>query len=154
MILEHDFITTRSEPDAMAMVQRLLTELGFRARVNEDDQAFEYVRGLKKAHAAKRPTDLPQFVRIHYDRGRVTLGIGLETHRTPQPRHRELLLILAAVIENVVGRDIPIKVARQPLDAFEAANPKRRGCLEIGLIVVLVVILVALALVIAITAVQ
>ncbi|MCB9853496.1 MAG: hypothetical protein H6819_10405 [Phycisphaerales bacterium] len=142
MILEHDFITTRPEEDAFATIGRLLADLGFKEKRNSDGRDF--VRGLKRASAARRPSDLPQTVRVEFDRGRVSLGIVLETHGAIKPAHREMLHTLAVVIENVVSRDVSPDIARRPWDLFEAIHKKRRGFLENVMLVILVLLLLVL----------
>ena len=142
MILEHEFITTRPEEDAIATIRQLLMDLGFKEKRNTDGRDF--VRGLKNASTARRPSDLPQVVRFDFDRGRVSLGVVLEIHGKVKPVHGEMMHTLAVAIENAVSRDVPLDVAREPWDAFVAAHPKRRGIVETIMLVFLVVLLAAL----------
>ncbi|HPF37359.1 MAG TPA: hypothetical protein P5081_16485 [Phycisphaerae bacterium] len=152
MILEHDFITTLDQQDAEALIQRQLMEMGFKVKRNSDGRDF--VRGLRQASHARRPSDLPQTVRVEFDRGRVSIGVILETYGKAKPVHQDMLHLLAEVLENVVGRGVPAEIARQPWDRFEALNPKRRGCLETGLLIILILLLVVVFIIVIVASVS
>ena len=68
-------------------------------------------RGVAKASKAKKISDLPQEIRLEFDRGRVNLAASLEEFRKSGELHRDLLLALALMLERAVGNGMALEQA-------------------------------------------
>src|SRR3954453_1751804 len=115
MVVEHTFVTTMLAPEALTAASGLLASRGF---VAIGDRAFaldggwnclEMTRGKKNAARSKTILDLPQQVRIEFDRGRISMAASLtawnrgtreqipgelrtRSAKNPHPLQQELLL--------------------------------------------------------------
>src|SRR6266550_777518 len=81
MLVEHAFITTLEASDALQLASRFLNARGFEAVAQNAFalgpggwNVLEMTRGKRKAQRAKSVVDLPQQVRLEWDRGRVTVA--------------------------------------------------------------------------------
>src|SRR5262249_14921959 len=84
MIVEHTFVTTLDAPDALRRASRLLEDHGFKA---EEPSAFEpsssgprdlkLQRGQRKPARARSIVQLPQEIRLQWDRGRITVAMSI-----------------------------------------------------------------------------
>ena len=88
MVVEHTFITTVEGHDALRMAWELLVSRGFgplpaaeAAQRPPVHNAVELRRGRENPDRAKSVVELPQFVRVEWDRGRVTVAASI-TPRT------------------------------------------------------------------------
>ena len=88
MVVEHTFITTIEGHDALRMAWELLVSRGFAplppleaAQLPHSPNAVELRRGRENPDRAKSVVELPQFVRVEWDRGRVTVAAAI-TPRT------------------------------------------------------------------------
>lgn len=81
MVVEHTFVTTMEPADAMRTAADMLSRYGFTA-VNEvafqvgdgEWKTLEVRRGMAKPHKSKGYQDLPQQIRVEWDRGRVEVA--------------------------------------------------------------------------------
>lgn len=100
MVVEHEFITTLEPGDALGRLAQFFGERGFAPCHASGRPAFpveaaagsanawstlEFRRGRKTPRRVKHVGDLPQKLRVEYDRGRVQVAVLLE----PYPRARE-----------------------------------------------------------------
>jgi hypothetical protein len=163
MVVEHTFITTLSDQEALGAATALLNSRGFTA-VGERAFAMdgtwtniELTRGKTNPARAKSITDLPQNVRIEFDRGRICMAASLTpwsrggreqipgeiTTRSvnkPHPLQQELLLALVAAVELLLVQRQPPHICTSRLDHVELeihefARRMRRRHWTIGLIV-------------------
>jgi hypothetical protein len=88
MVVEHTFITTLEGHDALRMAWELLVARGFvplppneAAQRPQSPSAVELRRGRENPDRAKSVVEFPQFVRVEWDRGRVTVAAAI-TPRT------------------------------------------------------------------------
>jgi hypothetical protein len=163
MVVEHTFVTTFSDHEALGAAAALLTSRGFAA---VGDRAFamdgawtnvELTRGKTNPARAKSIAELPQNVRIEFDRGRICMAASLTPWRRggrdqipgemttrsvnkPHPLQQELLLALVAAIELLLVHRQPPERCTARLDQVEAqiqeyARRMRRRHWTIGLIV-------------------
>src|SRR6188474_2921057 len=87
MIVEHVFITTMEAPDALRLASQFLSSRGFEAVHQEAFQlgapdtwnVLEMRRGKKTPAKAKSHLELPQQVRLEYDRGRIALAASAQS---------------------------------------------------------------------------
>jgi hypothetical protein len=84
MVVEHTFITTIEGHDALRMAWELLVSRGFAplpppeaAQRPHSANAVELRRGRENPDRAKSVVELPQFVRVEWDRGRVTVAASI-----------------------------------------------------------------------------
>lgn len=99
MVVEHIFVTTYDLADAMDMADDVLLDQGFKAS-SGTGPAREWTRGLTTAKNNVRVSDLPQRVRMEFDRGRVMLAASIEErHREKTKLHEALLLGVAGAVE-------------------------------------------------------
>jgi len=125
MIVEHAFITTLEPEQAMALASEYLTARGFVAPMQdsfpvgqEQWTAVELTRGKKNPARARSILELPQTVRLEWDRGRVTValsitgsaqwggrGIGGTERPKKMKLHERLLNAIAASLENLLAHD-------------------------------------------------
>jgi hypothetical protein len=115
MIVEHAFITTRDGAEVQASARDLLSMLGFSPTGPSGPARPDHLdlsRGRRHARQAVYRLELqPQRVRIEFDRGRVTVAASIEPHGRPDNLHRELLVMLATLIEErVVGGADPAEL--------------------------------------------
>ena len=135
MVVEHVFVTTLEAPDALRMASEFLTGGGFAVQGQNAFQLggwnnVELTRGKVNAARAKTIQDLPQRVRIEWDRGRVTVaayiqafghgtwsvGSGVELPaNSPKVRlHAQLLTAIAH------GLELLLAYHRPPEEAYRA----------------------------------
>lgn len=140
-MLEHTFITTADAAVALSGARKLLSELGFKERPCSGD-AVEFYRGKASSRRAARADELPQNIRLEYDRGRISFAASIQCHRKPQPLHRSMLLSLAETAEAHLSKNRPMSEARAPWDAvareIEANVARRRRFQLICVAVVLI----------------
>lgn len=136
MVVEHTFITTLEAQPALERAGALLSSRGFAhagTRYGSDAQ-LHMNRGNAKAAKARSVTELPQVVRIEWDRGRVMVAASIEASPTwggasswggiserPQKMtlHTRLLTAIANALEAVVARDLPVNEAAAEWDHVE-----------------------------------
>src|SRR3954452_20642571 len=87
MVIEHQFVTTMEGSDAMRAASEFLTARGFAVKGQNDFAVgggwttLEVIRGKSNAARAKSIAELPQRLRLDYDRGRVTVAATLEYYQ-------------------------------------------------------------------------
>ena len=134
MIVEHAFITTRDSAEVQASAGDLLSMLGFSPTSHSGPEPPEHLdlsRGRRHARQAVYRLEMqPQRVRIEFDRGRVTVAASIEPHGRPHDLHRELLVLLATLIEERVARGADraeLRVRWEDLhDRIQGYNRKKR----------------------------
>ena len=172
MVVEHVFVTTFEAPDALRMASEFLTGGGFAVQGQNAFQIggwnnVELTRGKVNAARAKTIEDLPQRVRIEWDRGRVTVaayiqafgqatwsfGSGVELPATsPKVRlHAQLLTAMAQGLELLLAHRRPAEEAYRPWNEVaalineDARRRKRRGWIVLIVLVLLIAGLIGLA---------
>ncbi|MBX3317553.1 MAG: hypothetical protein KF902_11920 [Phycisphaeraceae bacterium] len=110
MIIEHTFVTTLDPDDAFAGADQYLGPLGFERPMegidtSSPDHGFrEWTRGKDNPAKAKVPTQLPQRLRMDFDRGRVTMAYAVTfTHPAKAAKHlKASALALCAGVEQLL----------------------------------------------------
>ena len=137
MVIEHTFVTTLEAADTLRLASDFLRWWGFEAQVEGGFQlgqpawnAVELRRGMKNPARAKSLSDLPQQVRLEWDRGRVTLAAAITPRAgafgTPKslantdPLHQQLLMAIAQSLEMLLVHRYPPEQAAQPWQLVEA----------------------------------
>lgn len=166
MVIEHVFVTTLDAPDALRLASEFLTANGFAVQGQGGFQlggwtSLEVARGKANAGRARNIEELPQRVKVEWDRGRVTvaayiqafagrqsfqIGTGSELPPdSPKARlHAHLMMAIAQGLEILLAHRRPAEEAIGPWQAVaaeiqaDAAARKRKG--RLGLIVLFVVI--------------
>ena len=143
MVIEHVFITTKDAPEALRLASEFLTAQGFAVQGQDGFQlggwtALEVTRGKANAGRAKSVEELPQRVKVEWDRGRVTvaayiqafagrqsfsIGSGTELPpNSPKVRlHAQLMGAIAQGLELLLAYHRPPEEARGPWAAVSAA---------------------------------
>jgi hypothetical protein len=173
MVVEHVFVTTLDAPVALHLCTDYLQQRGFAAReqqtfpVGGEWTATELTRGKKNAARAKNVRDVPQTVRIEFDRGRVTVALAIGFNAawggggfgtvTEQPAkmalHARLLHVIAVGLERLLAHNGTGRPDYADWDATEAeilrAARKRRNR---GLILLFAIVFVIVLIIVAIVA--
>ena len=152
MLVEHSFVTTLEAVDALSRIQQLVEGLGF--TVEEcDEHQLSARRGERTAARAKSLEELPQHLKIGFDRGRIDLAISLEVRRRALDLHRDLLLGIARALESSVvsglktEQAVELLVELQRELGHQATRRKIRSwILAVGLFLLAIGALVAVAL--------
>jgi len=111
MIIEHTFVTTFEGDAALDVAARLLASFYFEITAR-DESILQARRGASNAGRAKNACELPQRVRIEFDRGRITLAASIEPGRKPKPEHAALMKLLATTMEAYLCRPAEQDAAR------------------------------------------
>ena len=77
MLVEHTFVTTMDGPEALALARDFLLMGGF-CVTSQVDNILEARRGREKSRQAVGMLQLPQQVRMEFDRGRVNVAVQLQ----------------------------------------------------------------------------
>jgi hypothetical protein len=121
MLVEHAFITTLDEQTTWSAAADLLRECGFTISRRQDVPGIEAVRGQRTPQQAKTISELPQEVRIAFDRGRVALAISAQQrHKSTTAVLGDMLVSLAEALENRIARGMPSPEARARWDDIAA----------------------------------
>jgi hypothetical protein len=108
MLVEHDFITTIDQHDVMLRAAQFAWAAGFKL----SDRGVTGVRGQqgRKHPSTIRIRKLPQTLEVSYDRGKVSMAIGMTTrNNSDKPAHQAYLLALATGLEMAInGETIPV----------------------------------------------
>jgi hypothetical protein len=102
MVIEHTFITTLEAEAAMSAASAFLAARGFRVEPQtafipvtaggpSHTRAMELTRGVANPVRAKGVGDLPQRVRLEWDRGRVSVAASITPKNDKQVRHTPYL---------------------------------------------------------------
>jgi hypothetical protein len=110
VIVEHTFITTRPEPDAFAAAHDLLTLLKFQP-APDPVGAREWSRGKKHARQTDTMTQLPQRVRMDFDRGRVSVAGSVELRHKRQLEARDTMVAITVALEQLLAHGQPMAAA-------------------------------------------
>lgn len=83
MVIEHTFVTTLDAPDALQTASAFLRERGFSPAENDSGTGarLEMSRGKTNPARARSVAELPQSIRLDFDRGRIALAAAV----TPSP---------------------------------------------------------------------
>ena len=142
MIVEHVFITTLEAPEAIRLASQVLSSRGFVARAvaaievaapgavagtPPRSAGLEMARGKASAARARSIDELPQRLRLDWDRGRVTVAACIEyfqhgsfnvgTQRDPAPdspkvrSHVELMTAVVGALEMSLAHRVPVEEA-------------------------------------------
>lgn len=128
MLVEHTFVTTLECEPALSVAKELLGHCGFIIDRLEE-RALQARRGKNKPAAARRIDELPQRVRLEFDRGRVTLAASIQEHQKATQAHTDLLITLAAALEAALVHGTSIEETLDPwrqLESRIAEEAKRR----------------------------
>lgn len=145
LLVEHSFVVTTDAAESMGRAAHQLRSLGFEVSAT-DEHNFVARRGVKQAARAKRIDQLPQIMRVNFDRGRVTVAGSIEIHGKAHPVHSALLRLLADSIEEFSTRQTWSDDTQQEWNTLyvtinELAH--RRRSRRTVLIVLLVVIIIS-----------
>ena len=108
MLVEHSFVTTVEESEAIGVIGEFLTELGF-SRVEVESDRLLANRGAAKPNRGD-VSNLPQSVLVEIDRGRVTIAASIHELGKPRASHRALMTSIwfsTAVSRSPSGSGIP-----------------------------------------------
>jgi len=140
--------------EAMARVRSFLVRLGFRIASTGPDFA-EAVRGRKTANTRKI-RQLPQTVKVVYDRNRVTVAASI-TPRAGRdlPLHTDMMLAVVTGLERLLIQRESVDAAAAEWDVLEASDTSVRTTVDrlgVGCLIGLVAVLILVALIILVAA--
>jgi hypothetical protein len=175
MIAEHVFVTTLEPPVALTRIMDFLTARGFRPREHTSAaqgpwSSVVFFRGRKYAARAKSVSELPQEVRLGWDRGRVTVAVSIRAvarsilpvtasmdgapelpASSPKARlHTNLILSIAEGLELLLSREVAPAEAAARWEAVEeeirldARSRRRKSLVYLFILLALLALLVAL----------
>lgn len=153
MLMEHSFVTTLSQSQAWELAENALFTLGFSRSNVRGDSGICFQRGVSSPAKASKISDLPQEVRMEFDRGRVNLAASVRLHRKASQLHRDMLITLARVLEQVVGQGTGIELARATWDSLEASiersarNATRTKFVIVAFLAVFIIVVLASAMI-------
>jgi uncharacterized membrane protein YidH (DUF202 family) len=177
VVIEHSFITTLGPDETMDRARAFLesrgfvadTRAGFALGPTQRDR-LEMRRGKAKLRQAKSVSQLPQAAQIHWDRGRVDVGLSIEPSAVwggntfmqmnigltsnsavvgnpkKMQMHTDLLMAIANGLEAVIVEGQPTDMAAAAWDNVErtiAEAARRRRRRNMITVIVLVLIIVA-----------
>ena len=174
MITEHVFVTTMEADETMRAAMAFLRGRGFEAAAapafavgQTRWDGIEMRRGRTNPERAKSVSELPQTVRVEWDRGRVTIaaaitpshawggthwgniGFGISAGATGVPKkmvlHEQLLMAITTGLEDVLVRRADAATAGAAWDLAEAsiADAARRARRNRMILLVVVIVMVA-----------
>jgi len=103
MVVEHEFVTTLEEEEAMQRAELALRAMGFERDAGAPGGGLVFKRGKKSASRARKVNQLPQVAAVQFDRGRVTVAASLEWPRKPKAPHKAMMMALAGTVERAVA---------------------------------------------------
>lgn len=157
MLVEHTFVTTLELDETFTAARGFLENLGFEITPGDQEpSSLEMRRGRFKGGNWGRVSESAQFVRLDFDRGRVTVAASVHERRKANRAYTALLSALTRALERVLVEFAPTSEARAEWDEADRevehrAARRRRwinfgvGCL-IVFVVFVVVLIVAMAL--------
>jgi hypothetical protein len=150
MLAEHTFVTTLDADEALGRATGLLQELGFAVELNTD--ALEARRGKRDPARARNHNQLPQSVRLEFDRGRITAAVGIRERRKADVLHRDMVTSLARALESHLAHGMLAEEACAEWNEVQLRIKKkvRRGRLWAIPVVILLVLLIGFIIVLAI----
>jgi hypothetical protein len=145
MLVEHTFVTPLGESEALSLVVRCLSDLGFRITPT-GSASLEAVRGRVRPNSLFL-AELPQTVQVVYDRGRVNLAASI----TPRggkdnPDHTALLMSLATSLERCLTAGLPVEQVVLNVRAREVKS----GWATVGRVLLIVLLVLVLIVVVSI----
>lgn len=81
MVIEHTFVTTLDASEALQAASSFLEQCGFSAASPTRPSSLEMRRGKSNPGRARSVAELPQSIRLDFDRGRIGLALSI----TPSP---------------------------------------------------------------------
>jgi len=155
LIVEHEFVTTRTAAEALDLARAAAASLGF-AVDNAGDARFTARRGKSKVSQARSAAELPQRLDVAYDRGRVSLAVFADQRKPRPERHqREMQLAIAGAVERHVTAGEPDARALAEFGALEqaCAGVARRARVQarvaVGVLLAFLTMIVVLGIVLA-----
>ncbi|GAI96088.1 unnamed protein product, partial [marine sediment metagenome] len=123
MLVEHVFVTTYEEDEALQRARQLLAYFGF--RVTSSTSGKLVMTSGKKKPTSRKVADLPQTVQLNYDRGRVSVGAAIMARRNKDlPVHAELMSTLVTSLERLLVQREPFSSCTQQFLFLQAQTGK------------------------------
>ncbi len=119
MVVEHEFVTAFEEVDAFDAVEAAL-RTGYFAVAERHPGRLVMRRGMKKPHA-RNVADLPQTVRLDFDRGRIEIAAAVVTVGEGQRVHERVGLQLVETVESLLLGDVDMDEAAGQIQRMDLA---------------------------------
>jgi hypothetical protein len=106
MMVEHSFVTTLSETEAMHRGAEFLAHLGFKSSINAGQlpQTLRPGAGLERF---KPIIGLPRQIRLEFDRGRITAAASIEPRGKAINMYKDMLLAIVTGLERKLALGEP-----------------------------------------------
>jgi hypothetical protein len=144
MIVEHSFVTILTPAQAFDVVEGFLGAYGFRRLGPPSPVWRDFVRGKKNAAAVAYLRDVPQKIRIEYDRGRILFAASIEFHRKEDPRVRDFTVGLAIGLDRLLEDQFDSSIAHAmvegPSEAIDMRDKKHKF-IRVSLVSLLITVL-------------
>jgi hypothetical protein len=166
MVIEHTFVTTLEAPEALQTAFAFLQERGFSPAGNDSGALLEMSRGKANPARARSVAELPQSIRLDFDRGRIALaaavtpspvwggrsfaGSDVEIRATDSKAmqrmklHTDMLMGILGWLEKLLVHRAPAEIASQQWAEAEeriaaaARRHKRRNRIALAILVLVV----------------
>jgi hypothetical protein len=144
VIIEHTFVTVRPETEAFAAAGNLMTLFKFAPRPDPAPSAREWSRGKRDARQAYGMTNLPQRLRIHFDRGRVSVAGAVELRHKNQLEARDTIVAMTVALEMLLAQGASPEAASADVLAKQAwiARVDRRRRIMLACLITLPFLLI------------
>lgn len=128
MHVEHDFVTVTPPAEIFQQISTALRAMGFTVE-SQDDLALSARKGKPKPGKAASVDELPQTVKLRYDRGRVELAVAAELKgKTGGVLPEQQALLIARRLEAAVRPDLNTShLAKSWNDLLTDINDHRRS---------------------------
>lgn len=151
MLLEHSFVTTRDVGPVMEDTKEMLSSFGFAIEMR-DEHSLQVWRGLPNPARAKNPNQLPQKVRVEFDRGRVIVAALIEERNRKFGRFSaDMMTALASCLEGMLCEGRSLQEVRAPWDEVQirianlVARQKRSNLIAIVILIGIILAIVGVA---------
>lgn len=128
MIVEHSFVTILEPARAFDRIEGFLGAYGFTRLGQPTPMIRDYSRGKKNTNAAVYLKDIPQKIRVEFDRGRISFAASIDFRRKEDPLLRDFMVSLAIGLDKFLEGQLALAIAHSVIEssAEKVARRDRR----------------------------
>jgi hypothetical protein len=142
MIVEHTFVTALPADEAFAAADKIIGPLAFRCE-SSSGSLRAWRRGQAEETRARQLDDLPQTLRMEFDRGRVAVAAAVDLGRRTHTLPPQLMVALTLALERALVLGHPIATASEDVTRIHTSIQRRDRRVRITGITVLTLIVLA-----------
>jgi hypothetical protein len=139
VIVEHTFVTTRPEPEAFATAGELMSLLKFSPAPDPSPASREWSRGRRDARQTGFMSNLPQRLRINFDRGRISVAGSVELRNKKQLEARDTMVAITVALEHLLAHGQSLATSAADVlakQAWIARMDRRRKYVILGMVAI------------------